>query len=110
MKTFEKIIIDRPLGSCHPSFPDLIYPLNYGYIPEVFAGDGKEQDVYLMGVHTPVEHFGPVKLVAIIHRLDDIEDKYVVAPLDQKFTEEEIDKAIDFQEHYFNTKTEVVEH
>lgn len=108
MTTFEKIIIDRPLGSCHPAFPDLIYPLNYGYIPDTLAGDGKEQDVYLMGVHTPVEDFGPVKLVAIVHRLDDVEDKYVVAPLDKKFTEEEINLAVYFQERYFNTTMELV--
>ena len=43
MKTYlgkeVKVIIDRPLGSCHPKF-DMIYPINYGYIPNTVAGDG----------------------------------------------------------------------
>lgn len=24
--------VDRPLGSTHPNFPDMIYPINYGYV------------------------------------------------------------------------------
>lgn len=27
--------IDRPLGSVHPDDPDMIYPVNYGYVPGV---------------------------------------------------------------------------
>jgi inorganic pyrophosphatase len=48
------ILIDRPLGSKHPKFSNLVYPIHYGYIPGVLGGDGEELDVYLLGVDTPV--------------------------------------------------------
>lgn len=34
--------IDRPLGTAHPRHPELIYPINYGFVSGVFAGDGAE--------------------------------------------------------------------
>ena len=40
-------IIDRPIGSHHPDYPDLIYPINYGYVEEVIAEDGDFQDAYV---------------------------------------------------------------
>ena len=36
------VVVDRPLGSAHPVYPELIYPVNYGYVPGVPAGDGEE--------------------------------------------------------------------
>ena len=44
------------------------------------------------------------KVIAIIHRLDDVEDKWVVAPNDVTFTEEEIMQQVAFQEQYFQTE------
>jgi inorganic pyrophosphatase len=35
-----KIILDRPRGAVHPRYPDLIYPLDYGYFENTTAGDG----------------------------------------------------------------------
>ncbi len=40
------ILIDRPFGSHHPKHTDMIYPLNYGYVPHIFSADGEEADVY----------------------------------------------------------------
>lgn len=40
--------IDRPIGSAHPKHDDIIYPINYGFIPKVLGGDGEGLDVYLM--------------------------------------------------------------
>ena len=37
-----KVIVDRPLGSTHPDYPNLIYPVNYGYIGGIIAPDGEE--------------------------------------------------------------------
>ena len=37
-----KGIIDRPLGSCHPQFPNMVYPINYGYVEGIIAGDGDD--------------------------------------------------------------------
>ena len=96
-----KVIVDRPLGSVHPKHNDLIYNLNYGYIPKVFAPDGEEQDAYILGVNEPVTEFVG-KVIAIIHRLNDIEDKWVVAPEGKSFTKEEITNSVAFQEKFFD--------
>lgn len=42
-----QIIVDRPKGSAHPRYPDLIYPLDYGYLENTSAGDGDGIDVWL---------------------------------------------------------------
>jgi inorganic pyrophosphatase len=41
------VVIDRPRGSAHPRYPDMIYPLDYGYIPGTVGGDGAEVDVFV---------------------------------------------------------------
>ena len=46
--------IDRPLGSAHPDYPDMIYPVNYGYVEGIIAPDGEEQDAYVLGVDEPL--------------------------------------------------------
>ncbi len=93
--------VDRPLGSHHPKHPDICYPVNYGFIPGLFAPDGEEQDAYILGVDTPADSFKG-KLVAVIHRKNDVEDKWVIAPENMHFTEAEIRAATHFQEQYFD--------
>lgn len=100
-----EIEIDRPLGSTYPKHPDLIYPVNYGFIPGVFGGDGEEMDVYLLGVDKPVSKYS-AQIIAIVHRLDDEEDKLVGAPVGTHFTKTEIEKSVAFQERYFKTEVE----
>ena len=100
-----KVIIDRPMGTYHPKHKDLYYPINYGYIEGIIAPDGEEQDVYILGVNEPVEEFTG-NIIAIIKRLDDVEEKWVVAPENMTFTKEEIMKQVEFQEKYF--KTEII--
>ena len=95
-----KVTVDRPLGSYHPKHKDIYYPINYGYIEGIIAPDGEEQDAYILGVNEPVKEFVG-KIIAIIHREDDIEDKWVVAPENMTFTENEIRSLTDFQEQYF---------
>ena len=34
--------IDRPMGSYHPKYKDIYYPINYGYIEGIIALDGEE--------------------------------------------------------------------
>ena len=93
--------IDRPLGSRHPKYPDMIYPVNYGEVVGVLALDGDWQDVYVLGVDVPVETFTG-RRIAVIHRRDDIECKWVLAPEGMIFTAEEIMAAVHFQERYFD--------
>ena len=42
-----EIIIDRPKGSAHPKFTDIIYPLDYGYLANTSSMDGEGIDVWL---------------------------------------------------------------
>jgi inorganic pyrophosphatase len=41
------IILDRPKGAAHPRYPDLIYPLDYGYLENTSGGDGAGIDVWI---------------------------------------------------------------
>lgn len=101
------IYMDRPLGTYHPKYPEMLYPVNYGYIPGVFSADGEELDVYLLGVLEPVKSY-TAQVIAVVHRLDDIEDKLVAAPENRQFTKEEIESAIHFQEQYFKIEVEML--
>jgi inorganic pyrophosphatase len=80
----------------------LIYPINYGYIPGVLGGDCEELDVFLIGVHEPVEAYTG-QIIGIVYRADDVEDKLVMAPIGQSFTAAEIADAVYFQEKYYQT-------
>ena len=102
-----KATMDRPLGSVHPDYPDMIYPINYGFVEGVFAPDGEEQDVYVLGVSTPVLSFEGKK-IAVVHRHDDVEEKWVVCPVELDFTKEEIVRQINFQEKYFDSFIEML--
>lgn len=97
-----KVTVDRPMGSYHPKHKNLFYPINYGYIGGIIAPDGEEQDAYILGVNEPVKEFTG-KVIAIIHRYDDEEEKWVVAPENTTFTKDEIIEQVNFQEKYFKT-------
>ena len=95
------VTIDRPLGSCHPKHPDIYYSVNYGYIEGIIAPDGEEQDAYILGVDIPLQTFTG-EVIAVIHRKDDVENKWVVAPEGMTFSQEEIEELTRFQERYFD--------
>ena len=101
-----RVVVDRPLGSYHPKHKDIYYSVNYGYIEGIMAPDGEEQDAYILGVDVPVKEFEG-KIIAIIHREDDIEEKWVVAPENSAFTKEEIMDQVKFQEQYFKSEVRV---
>ena len=99
-----KIIVDRPLGSCHPKYPALRYPINYGFVPGTLAPDGEEQDAYLMGVNHPVtEYIG--KVIAVIRRADDLEEKWVVAPEGFLFPKKKFKNRPIFRNSFFVPKS-----
>ncbi len=100
------IKIDRPIGSMHPKRPDLIYPINYGYIPNVFGGDGEELDVYLLGIDVPVEAC-TARIIGIVHRHNDVEDKLVAAPEGFSFDQIQVSEAVHFQEQYYESEVEI---
>ena len=101
------VIMDRPMGTYHPKHKDMFYPVNYGYIPGIIAGDGEEQDVYVLGVNEPLQESTGV-VIAVIHRYDDVEEKWVAAPEGVTFTKEEIWEQVKFQEQYFKSEIRVI--
>ena len=102
------IKIDRPIGYVHKKEKySLIYPINYGYIPDVLGGDGEELDVYLLGVDIPVTEYTG-KIIGIVYRENDIEDKLIMAPEGAEFTKNEIAEQINFQEQYYKTEVESI--
>ena len=93
--------IDRPLGSKHSEkFPKHIYPLNYGYVPNTISGDGKELDVYVLGVFEPVDEYEG-KVIAIIRRTNDNDDKLIVS--NKEYTDDQIRALTEFQEQFFES-------
>ncbi len=40
------IVIDRPRGSCHPRYPECVYPLDYGYLKGTSSMDGSGIDLW----------------------------------------------------------------
>ena len=97
------VIVDRPLGSTHPEHSDILYTVNYGFVPEYIGGDGEAQDAYILGVDTPLTEFDGI-VTAIIHRLDDIEDKLIVVPDGLEISDDEIINSTYFQEKFFEIK------
>lgn len=96
---FIKVKIDRPMGSKHPKH-GFIYPVNYGYVPNTISGDGEGLDCYVLGVFEPLEIFEG-KCIAVIHRLNDNDDKLVIVPNNKDYSDNEIDALTEFQERFF---------
>ena len=94
------VVVDRPVGYQHG---DIVYPINYGYIPGIIAGDGEEQDAYILGVNEPIAEFDG-QVVAAICRKNDCEDKFVVASVGSVYHQGQIAEAVHFQEQYFDTR------
>ena len=104
-----RIKIDRPIGYVHKKpGKTLVYPINYGYIPGVLGGDGEELDVYLLGVDEPVEEFEG-RIIGIVYRQNDVEDKLIMAPAGAAFDKKTIEKQIEFQEKYYITSVEALD-
>lgn len=93
--------IDRQLGSNHPKH-GFIYMLNYGYIPNIISGDGEELDAYLLGVFEPVREFSG-RVIAIIKRTNDNDDKLIVVPDGKTYSDEQIRALTEFQERFFES-------
>lgn len=94
-----KVVMDRPMGSKHPKW-NFIHPINYGYVPNTISGDGEELDAYIVGIFEPVEEYEG-KCIAAIHRLDNDDDKLVIAPEEKIYTKQQIEALVEFQERFF---------
>jgi inorganic pyrophosphatase len=64
----QPLVIDRPRGSHHPRFQEIIYPLDYGYLEGTISGDGGGIDVWLGASGT--RHLSAVILTVDLHKRD----------------------------------------
>ncbi len=95
------IEIDRPLGTRHPKH-GFMYMLNYGFIPNTISGDGDEFDGYFGGDFEPVEK-SDGKVIAIIHRINDDDDKLIVSKDGKEYSDDAIRALTEFQEKFFES-------
>ena len=79
----------RPVGTSHPEYPSIVYSLNYGYVNGITTEDGEPQGAFIVGLETPVEHFTGHK-IAIIHRNNPCEEKWVIAPDNTPYNKQQI--------------------
>ena len=96
-----EVRMDRPLGSRHPDF-GFAYPVNYGFVPGTSSPDGEEFDAYVLGLSEPLEEFEG-RCIAVIHRLDDDDDKLVVVPDGHQLPDADIRQLTLFQERHFTS-------
>jgi len=96
------VIMDRPIGTEHPKHPGVFYPINYGFVDGIIGGDGEEQDVYILDEIEPIKEYDG-KIIAVVHRFDDNETKWVAAKEDN-YSIEDIEKIIAFQESFHDSK------
>ena len=100
--------IDRPIGFVHHTKGvTLHYTVNYGFLPGIIGGDGEEQDVYVLGVEEPLARFTG-RIIGVIRRSDDNEDKLVAAPEAMVLYREDIVGAVYFVEKYFESTVESI--
>ena len=101
------VTVDRPIGTAHPKHPEIVYPINYGYVEGLVAGDGEEQDVYILGIDKPVDTAECV-IIAVVMREDDNEDKWVGVPAElvgsELCYECNIVHAVNFQEQFYKSE------
>ncbi len=70
-----KVVIDRPQGTTHPRFPDMVYPLDYGYLAGTTSVDGGGIDVWV-GSDTAREAKAMICTIDLLKR--DVEIKILL--------------------------------
>lgn len=93
------VTMDRPIGYIKEGF-DKPYPINYGFIKDIYSLDAEEVDCYCIDETVPMNEICG-KVIAIVKRFDDVEDKLVVS--NKKYSKEEIMDIIRFQEQFYDS-------
>ncbi|HSO27704.1 MAG TPA: nitroreductase family protein [Anaerolineales bacterium] len=86
------IVVDRPKGASHPRYPDVVYPLDYGYLQGTTAMDGGGVDVWIGSV--------PERALAGVLLTVDLKKKDTELKLLVGCTSEEIRQIIQFSNHH----------
>ena len=63
-----EIVIDRPKNTAHPRYPDMIYPVDYGYLTDTRSMDGEGIDLYRGS--DPAGRLDAILCVADLHNRD----------------------------------------
>ena len=66
------MVIDRPKGSSHPRYPDILYPFDYGYLENTTASDGDGIDVWLGSLNTVMNTQSAKTLTGILCTFDTL--------------------------------------
>ena len=96
------VTIDRPYGSFHPHYPDVIYELNFGYVDELISPDGNFQDAWIIGVKEPLETFRGIVAGIIYHR--EGTSRFIVTRCGELIDREAIIQEVAFEEQYYDTR------
>ena len=96
------VTVDRPCGSFHPHNPDVLYPLNYGYVDELISEDGEFQDAWIYGPEEPVETFRGCVAGIIYHK--DGPSRFIVCRIGEQPDRQAIMEAVAFEEQYYDTR------
>jgi inorganic pyrophosphatase len=65
--TSTHIEVDRPKGSSHPHYPDMIYPVDYGYLVGTVSADGGGIDIWV-GSRSPRTVTGVICTIDLLQR------------------------------------------
>lgn len=94
------VTVNRPIGTEHAG---IRYRTNYGYIEGVIGKDGDLLDAYILGVDRPLSSFEG-KCIAIIKRVNDLDDKLIVVPQETRLDLETIKNETSFVEKFFESE------
>lgn len=98
------VIIDHPYGSLHPSNPDVLYPLNCGYIRQDITNEDTDfQNAYVYGPEEPLDTFTGVVAGIVYHREDNL-SRWIVIPAGMVIDHNAIIQKIAFEEQYYDTR------
>ena len=62
--------------------------------------------MYLLGIDVPIQEC-TARIIGIVHRHNDVEDKLVAAPEGLKFDKNKNSEAVHFQEQYYENEIEI---
>ena len=66
------VIIDRPKGSTHPRYGEVVYPFDYGYLENTTSSDGSGIDVWLGSLNSVMNHESMKTLTGILCTFDTL--------------------------------------